>query len=211
MKFLSFEDPDYEKYENYILFNFCQIPPIEQMGFFYVSDFLPVKKEEHCRDLSIDCDYNKDIVNPIYQLFVSGFLYSFKFMELVEEIFDDVSFFRVEGLMEMTFPNDFKKKFFEDIYFNTSIDGFLHGSYWGEVRLRAESILIECGLLDKISFARPIKFRGFLYPDDFNEYKKIPYWSAYGEVISFDEWSKLRGGVFKNYEKCILNFPDLII
>lgn len=210
IKTFSFEEPDYGKYENYLLFNFSLMAPVKQVDFFYVRDFSPVEKEAHYDGLSMDCDYNANITNPVYQLFVSGFLYANDFMALIGEIFDDDAFWKIERLMAEVFSPEFQQAFFEDVYFNTSIDGFLHGAYWKDVRESAKRILDECDLHDEISFNNPMKFRGFLYPDDFNEYKAIPYWSRYGEVVSFEDWRKLKKTVFKNYEQSRLRFPGLI-
>lgn len=210
IKILPFEDPDYGKYENYFLFNFSLMAPARQMDFFYVRDFSPVQKADHHDGLSTDAGYNENITNPVYQLFVSAFLYANDFLDLLGEIFDDGTFLKIEALMEDVFPATFRQAFFEEVSFNTSVDGFVRGKFWNDARESAGRILHACGLRDEIAFSKPIKFRGFLYPDDFNEYQAIPYWSRYGETMSFEAWNHLKKGVFRNYEKSSLRFPERI-
>lgn len=210
MNLLPFEDPDYGRYENYFLFNFSLLPVREQLDLFYVRDFSPVTEGARRAGLSMDSDYNQDVVNPVYQLFVSGFWYASGFLDLIGELFDDAAFWRLEGVMREAFSEDFRQAFFENVPFNTSVDGFWHGAYWAELRQRAGYFLGECGLVDDISFGAPMKFRGFLYPDDFNEYRRIPYWSPHGQVVSLEEWNRLRQAVLKNYEKSVLKCPELM-
>jgi len=201
------DDADYIKYENYYLFNFCLKSWEFQLDRFYVKDFNSVEKERHFNVVDLDSDYNPDVINPIYQLFVSGFLYSEGFMLLIEDLYgvhdfyDELNLFR-----EKLFADDFIGDFFEDIQFNTSVYGFVFGGFWVDVRERCRLILDKADLFEDIDCRGPMKFSGFLYPDDFISYKSNPYWSRFGEFVSMDEWVALKERTFSCYKDAVFNF-----
>ena len=69
---ISINDQDYHDYEVYYLMNFILMMPAEQQKFFYIRNIVPVDYAMHHKYVGLDDDFNPNITNPIYQLFVSG-------------------------------------------------------------------------------------------------------------------------------------------
>lgn len=197
------EHPDYEVNEPYYLFNFCLLEPEKQWEHFYLKEFAPVPGQLHEEVVCLDVSYNHRIVNPVYQLFVAGFHPARWFMNFIDAMTlpedDFEGWGDVEGLLLDAFPDSWLDRFFDDLAFNTSRDGFLKGAYWCDLRARCRRFLQSIDMIEELEFPKPMKFYGFLYPDDFLEYKKIPYWSRYGQVVSMEEWSEVKARVEEDY------------
>ena len=80
MVFLN--DENYSEYEVYYLMNFVLIESKSQRAHFYVKKIVPVIAELHFQAVDLDHDFNSNITNPLYQLFVSCFLNSQKIIDL---------------------------------------------------------------------------------------------------------------------------------
>lgn len=203
---VSVNDKNYDNYEVYYLMNFVLMPPIEQLKLFYLKDIIPVEYDMHHRYVNLDERYNPDVTNPIYQLFVAGLSYTGHIMYLLEDlygsgdIYDDINNYR-----ESLFNEELCNVFFEEVTFNTSVEGFLHGVFWSDLRVRAFNFLDKCQLLDEICFSKPIMFSSFLYPLDFIEYKKVPRWSTFGMAVSQEEWTVLKNITLDLYKDLEIN------
>lgn len=172
---LTLQDEKYIDYEVYYLMNFVLLPPLEQLKLFYVKNIIPVKRETHYGYVDLDHDFNPRIINPLYQLFISCFLNSLKIMPLLEslhgagDIYHEMNIQREDIFDERVF-----EMFFENVEFNTSLEGFNNGVVWQELRVRSRLFLDQWRLLDNIEFSKPLKFTEFLYPEDFLEYESSP-------------------------------------
>lgn len=186
---LTLQDENYVDYEVYYLMNFMQLPLSEQLNLFYVKDIIPVKSEAHHGYVDLDHDFNPNIVNPLYQLFISCFLNSIKIMPLLEILHGvgDI-YHEMNSQREELFDERLSETFFADMEFNTSLDGFNNGVVWQALRVRSRVFLKRCGLLEDIKFSKPLKFTEFLYPEDFLEYEASPRWSLCGQFMSLDDW-----------------------
>lgn len=194
-----------EWHEVYRLMNFVLLDPKEQLKFFYVKNIIPVSVSMHFDYVCLDRDFNPKVVNPIYQLFVSGFLHCYKIMTLLDDLYGDhISWLDMEsfvnGLFRCSGLND---KFFEDIEVNTSLSGFLEGEVWKDIRKSSRELLEKFDLIDDINFENPIKFSHFMYPDDFSEYKNIPEWSY--RFYSLDEWTEKKNKMMDLYKNIEIN------
>lgn len=186
---LSINDEKYEEYEVYYLMNFVLIDCGVQEGKFFVKNIIPVNSNSHYQAVDLDHDFNSNIANPLYQLFVSCFLNSQKIMPLLEDMFGEGDIFHdINNERENLFNDELSNRFFENLEFNTSLDGFENGTCWQELRERSRSFLTKYNLLDNFDFPNPMKFSEFLYPDDFEKYDPAPRWSSCGQFISLEDW-----------------------
>ena len=87
-KIISRWDIEYEKYELYYLMNFTQLPPEQQLEYFYIKNIDPVHAEKHYDAVCLDVDYNCEIINPLYQLFVCIYIFNYQINFLLREIYD---------------------------------------------------------------------------------------------------------------------------
>ncbi|MFC3217365.1 hypothetical protein [Comamonas sp. JC664] len=71
---------------------------------------------------------------------------------------------------ENLFDDEVSNRFFENLEFNTSLNGFENGECWQELREKSRLFLTKYSLLDNFDFPNPMKFSEFLYPDDFEKY-----------------------------------------
>ena len=205
------KSPDYREYEVYYLLNFCLLPPVEQLDYFYIKNFAPVTLQEHHLGVNIDSEYNWKIINPIYQLYISGVYYSGEFISLIWDLEGGWSdlYEEMEVLWYELFASDFRGAFFSDLERNTSIKGFIGGSHWPEIRNRAKLLLKKADFLDDgMVYPKPMKFVGFHYPDDFQVYDPYPYWSTCGEFMERADWNRIRDQVFKSYRGAEFNFDS---
>ena len=90
MKVLERTHGDYITNEPYYIFNFCLLAPEKQLDCFYVRDLIPVEKRDHAAAVCLDCNYNYNyrIINPAYQMFISGFYPALRFMHFIESMCD---------------------------------------------------------------------------------------------------------------------------
>lgn len=186
---LSLSDERFCQYEVYYLMNFVLIKPKSQLAHFYVKRIMPVRAELHFQAIDLDHDFNSNITNPLYQLFVSCFLNSQKIMPLLEDMFggNDI-YHEINDERENLFDDELSNRFFENLEFNTSLDGFENGACWQELRERSRLFLRKYSLLNNFDFPNPMKFSEFLYPDDFEEYDPAPRWSWCGQFMSLEDW-----------------------
>jgi hypothetical protein len=206
LKALERTHGDYIANEPYYIFNFCLLTPEKQLDYFYVRELIPVEKSEHAAAVCLDCNYNYRIINPAYQMFISGFYPALRFMHFIESMCDfstkeDLLICQdMEELVSNHFPESWQNDFFVHLENNTSRDGFLYGEYWIDLRKRCREFLEESGFIEsKIEFAAPLKFSGFFYPDDFIGCQVRNRISIYGEITSASEWNELRKIVEDDY------------
>lgn len=180
--------------------NFVLIKPESQLAHFYVKRIMPVCAELHFQAVDLDHDFNSNITSPLYQLFVSCFLNSQKIMPLLESIFGGGDMYHeMNNERENLFGEEMSNRFFENLEFNTSLDGFENGACWQELRKRSKLFLKKYSLLDDFDFPNPMKFSEFLYPDDFEEYDPAPRWSSCGQFISLEDWTQMK----KYHDGCL--------
>jgi hypothetical protein len=203
-KIISRWDIEYEKYELYYLMNFTQLPPEQQLEYFYIKNIDPVHAEKHYDAVCLDVDYNCEIINPLYQLFVCIYIFNYQINFLLREIYDYEKIDEFDDLRMKLFEDGSCEKFLSNLHKNTSIDGF-YGKQWTELRRRCRVFLKKIDLLDSIQFVKPIKFAGFLYPDDFLVYEKSPHWSRYGEFMDRKKWDELKAWNSALYKDAVLN------
>ena len=193
MVFLN--DENYSEYEVYYLMNFVLIESKSQRAHFYVKKIVPVIAELHFQAVDLDHDFNSNITNPLYQLFVSCFLNSQKIMPLLEDMFGGGDIYHaMNDERENLFDDEISERFFKNLEFNTSLEGFENGSCWQELRERSKLFLKKYSLLDDFDFPSPMKFSEFLYPDDFESYDPSPRWSWSwsGQLISLEDWTLMK-------------------
>ena len=173
----SKRDPAHELYEAYFLMNFVQLPPEKQLEHFYLRHIVPVPPEAHYQAVTLDTYYNHLIINPLYQLFVCIGLYSFELFPLLANLYgiDGERYECCDRWQPRLFNERFQAAFLGNLYANTSCEGFCHGADWWQ-----------------ITFPQPLKLSGFLYPDDFDCYEPVPYWSRYGETMARAEWDEMK-------------------
>lgn len=181
--------------------NFVLIKPESQLAHFYVKRIMPVCVELHFQVVDLDHDFNSNITSPLYQLFVSCFLNSQKIMPLLESIFGGGDMYHeMNNERENLFGEEMSNRFFENLEFNTSLDGFENGACWQELRKRSRLFLKKYSLLDDFEFPNPMKFSEFLYPDDFEEYDPAPRWSSCGQFISLEDWTQMKNITMAAYK-----------
>lgn len=201
---LSVNDKNYREYEVYYLMNFVLLGLGAQEEKFYVKSIVPVSVNSHYQTVDLDHDFNSNITNPLYQLFVSCFLNSQKIMPLLEDMFGGGDIYHeMNDERESLFDDEILERFFKNLEFNTSLDGFENGSCWQELRERSKLFLKKYSLLDDFDFPIPMKFSEFLYPDDFESYDPSPRWSWAGQLISLEDWTLMKNittTAYKNVE-----------
>ncbi|GAB2728629.1 hypothetical protein GCM10027195_39990 [Comamonas sediminis] len=101
---------------------------------------------------------------------------------------------------ENLFGEKISNRFFENLEFNTSLDGFENGACWQELRNRSRLFLKKYSLLDDFDFPNPMRFSEFLYPDDFEEYDPAPRWSSCGQFISLEDWTQMKNITMAAYK-----------
>lgn len=193
----SKRDSAHELYEAYFLMNFVQLPPEKQLEHFYLRRIVPVPPEAHYQAVTLDTYYNHLIINPIYQLFVCIGLYSFELFPLLANLYGigGERYERCDRWQPRLFSERFQAAFLGNLYANTSREGFCHGADWQSLRRRCRILLKAADLLEnpwQLSFPKPLKLSGFLYPDDFDCYEAVPYWSHYGETMARAEWNEMK-------------------
>ena len=190
---LSVNDENYRGYEVYYLMNFVRLGLGAQEEKFYVKSIIPVSRNSHYQAVDLDHDFNSNITNPLYQLFVSCFLNSQKIMPLLEDMFGGGDIYHaMNDERENLFDDEISERFFKNLEFNTSLEGFENGSCWQELRERSKLFLKKYSLLDDFDFPSPMKFSEFLYPDDFESYDPSPRWSWSGQLISLEDWTLMK-------------------
>ena len=91
--------------------------PEKQLNYFYVRELIPVEKSEHDAAVCLDCNYNCRIINPAYQMFVSGFYPALRFMHFIESMCDfstkeDLLIYKdMEELVSDHFPESWQDDF----------------------------------------------------------------------------------------------------
>ena len=190
---LSVNDENYREYEVYYLMNFVLLGLGAQEEKFYVKSIIPVSGNSHYQAVDLDHDFNSNITNPLYQLFASCFLNSQKIMPLLEDVFGGGDIYHaMNEERENLFDDEISERFFKNLEFNTSLEGFENGSCWQELRERSKLFLKKYSLLDDFDFPSPMKFSEFLYPDDFESYDPSPRWSWSGQLISLEDWTLMK-------------------
>ncbi len=198
---LSINEDTYRDYEVYYLMNFVLLDCGAQEDKFYVKSLFPVSIDSHLQSVDLDHDFNSNITNPLYQLFISCFLNSQKIMPLLESIFGGGDMYHeINNERENLFGEEMSNRFFENLEFNTSLDGFENGACWQELRKRSRLFLKKYSLLDDFDFPNPMKFSEFLYPDDFEEYDPAPRWSSCGQFISLEDWTQMKNITMAAYK-----------
>ncbi len=198
---LSLSDEGFHQYEVYYLMNFVLIKPESQLAHFYVKRIMPVCAGSHFQAVDLDHDFNSNITSPLYQLFVSCFLNSQKIMPLLEDMFGGGDIYHeMNNERENLFDEKMSNRFFENLEFNTSLDGFENGACWQELRKRSRLFLKKYSLLDDFDFPNPMKFSEFLYPDDFEKYDSAPRWSSCGQFISLEDWTQMKNITMAAYK-----------
>ncbi len=198
---LSVNDENYREYEVYYLMNFVLLGLGAQEEKFYVKSIISVSGNSHYQAVDLDHDFNSNITNPLYQLFASCFLNSQKIMPLLEDVFGGGDIYHaMNDERENLFDDEISERFFKNLEFNTSLDGFENGSCWQELRERSRLFLTKYSLLDNFDFPNPMKFSEFLYPDDFEKYDPAPRWSWCGQFISLEDWMRLKKMTLDAYD-----------
>ena len=207
----SRKQPDFWDMEPYYNLSFMCMNPRNQLKYFYINRFAAVTKEEHLKYhwLYADEKYNFEIINPIYQLYISIRENSYGMFDLfsgenpkinyssdedLEDLYDDL-------IEDHCFGSDFE----ENIEIHTTIEDFLNGKEWKELRRRCRTFLNKVDLPIWQKFEKPIQFSAFLYPINFEVYAPFPYWSYY-KVYDKETWRILKRKYDLLYKDAHLNF-----
>jgi hypothetical protein len=214
-------DPDYINYESFYMANFSLLPAEAQTHYFYIKNFKAVDPKDHYdRPYPEDESYNYDIINPIYQMFCSAFLAHVGLSNMIEDMLEDFQrqsdvwdkFYNIYPARIDPYSDEddesYWRLFFNDLSLNTSLNGFIDGPFWKGYRSRIKDLLENTNLIDaNISYEKPIKFSGFRYPTDFDDYNNgYPYLSHLGQWVSPERWAELRERTFNLYKDAELNF-----
>ena len=207
----SRKQPDYWDMEPYYNLSFMCMNPRNQLKYFYINRFAAVTKEEHLKYhwLYADDTYNLEIINPIYQLYISIYERSYGIFKLLSgenpkidySIDEDIEDLYYDLLGDEEFFEEFDKK----IEIHTTIEDFLNGKEWKELRRRCRTFLNKVNLPIWQKFEKPIQFSLFLYPINFEVYAPFPYWSYY-KVYDKETWRMLKRKYELLYKDAHLNF-----
>ena len=207
----SRKQPDFRDMEPYYNLSFMCMNPRNQLKYFYINRFAAVTKEEHLKYhwLYADETYNFEIINPIYQLFISISERSVRMFDFFPDVPDEIDFSTFEDPEDLYYDllgdGDFFEEFEKKIEIHTTIEDFLNGKEWKELRRRCRVFLKKINLPIWQKFEQPIQFSAFLYPINFEVYAPFPYWSYY-KVYDKETWRILKRKYELLYKDAHFNF-----
>ena len=204
----SRKQPDFFDMEPYYILSFMCMNPRNQLKYFYINRFPAIKKEEHFGYLTLDTSYNPYIINPIYQLYIMLQQNCIQIMKLLDKCnnMDWKEYSLIEGLYDSQIRDkDFIENFESHLDVHTSINDFLKGEMWHELRKRCALFLKRVSLPIWQKFEKPIQFSFFLYPVNFEVYTPLPYWSDY-ETYDEETWELLKRKYELLYKDAHINF-----
>ena len=207
----SRKQPDFFDMEPYYIFSFMCMNPRNQLKYFYINRFPAVTKEEHLKYHWLDADvtYNFEIINPIYQLIISFKEKKMGIFDFLPDETGEIDFSTYEDPVDLYYEllgdYDFWEEFEDNIDIHTTLEDFLNGKEWKELRRQCRVYLKKINLPIWQKFEKPIQFSLFLYPINFEVYAPFPYWSYY-EVYDKETWELLKRKYELLYKDEHLNF-----
>ena len=207
----SRKQPDYWDMEPYYNLSFMCMNPRNQLKYFYINRFAAVTREEYLKYywLYADDTYNMEIINPIYQLYISIYERNFGMFKLLSGENPKIDYSADEDIEDLYYDllgdEDFFEEFEEKIELHTTIEDFLNGKMWKELRRRCRVFLKKTNLPIWQKFEKPIQFSLFHYPINFEVYAPFPYWSRY-KVYDKETWRILKRKYELLYKDAHLNF-----
>ncbi len=207
----SRKQPDFWDMEPYYNLSFMCMNPRNQLKYFYINRFAAVTREEYLKYywLYADDTYNMEIINPIYQLYISIYERNFGMFKLLSGENPKIDYSADEDIEDLYYDllgdEDFFEEFEEKIELHTTIEDFLNGKMWKELRRRCRVFLKKTNLPIWQKFEKPIQFSLFHYPINFEVYAPFPYWSRY-KVYDKETWRILKRKYELLYKDAHLNF-----
>ena len=207
----SRKQPDFFDMEPYYTLSFMCMNPKNQLKYFYINRFAAVTREDHLKYhwLYADEKYNFEIINPIYQLIISFNETKIGMFDLLSQENSKIDYSTDEDIEDLYYDllgdYEFLDEFEKKIEIHTTIEDFLNGKEWKELRRRCRVFLKKINLPIWQKFEKPIQFSAFLYPINFEVYTPLPYWSYY-KVIDKETWESLKRKYELLYKDAHLNF-----
>ena len=207
----SRKQPDFFDMEPYYTLSFMCMNPRNQLKYFYINRFAAVTKEEHLKYhwLYADEKYNFEITNPIYQLIISFNETKIGMFDLLSQENSKIDYSTDEDIEDLYYDllgdYEFWDEFESKIEIHTTIEDFLNGKEWKELRRRCGVFLKKINLPIWQKFEQPIQFSLFLYPINFEEYTPHPYWNRF-KTYDKETWELLKRKYELLYKDAHLNF-----